>query len=100
MDPLTAAGAAPTIVEWLTRAGPYAVTLIVLVWLFLERRERLAAQEDARRLRDDAIVTTKESTTAMGQFGEAMRDRLRAHDERIDRVLEKIEEAPQRRSGR
>lgn len=81
-----------TIVKWLQSAGPYAVTLIVLVWLFLERKERVSAQEDAKNLRDDAAKKAGDAATAMATYGEGVRDALREHDARIDKMLEQAKE--------
>jgi uncharacterized protein YciW len=75
------------LVEWLVKAGPYAVTTVVLVWLKLERTERLAAQTDLIALHRQIANERKESATAMGELGEATRDRLREHDDRLDKVL-------------
>jgi len=76
-----------SLLVWLTKAGPYAVTAIVLVWLKLERAERLAAQEDARKLRDERAADLKEGAEALAELGEATRRRIREHDDRIEEVL-------------
>lgn len=80
----------PTIVDWLTKAGPYAVTLLVLLWLKLERSERLSSQTEVKTLYGKMLAERGESVKAMADFGEAVRDRLREHDERIDKTLELV----------
>jgi hypothetical protein len=47
----------------------------------------LKAENDAMSLRDLRAKELSMSTEAMGEMGEATRERLRAHDERIDRLL-------------
>jgi hypothetical protein len=77
-----------SIVQWLTAAGPYAVTLIMGIWLTLERAERLAAQADATACRDRLMSDRTEQAAALAELGEATRNRIREHDERLDRVLD------------
>lgn len=77
-----------TVVSWLTSAGPYAVTAIVLVWLRLEREERIKAQEDARVLRDQRYTEMREQTELIVELGEITRNRLRDHDSKIERAIE------------
>jgi hypothetical protein len=66
--------------NFLTRAGPYAVTFIVLCWLFLERRERIAAQDDAKGLRTQMLDMQGKAITAMHDFGDEIKEGLREHD--------------------
>jgi len=78
------------LLSWLTSAGPYAVTVIVSVWLRLERDERVKAQEDAKALRDQRFAEMKEQTELLAELGEITRNRLRDHDEQIARALEAV----------
>jgi hypothetical protein len=66
------------IVGWLIDAGPYAVTLIVLVWLWLERKERLASQKAERELLRESREERGQTVKAMAEFGEATRNRLKS----------------------
>lgn len=78
----------PTVVDWLTKAGPYAISLMLMLWLIGERRERLAAQKDATDLRERMIKERGESTKAMAEYGSEVETALREHDTRIDALLE------------
>lgn len=79
--------AAPDLLGWLTAAGPYAVTVILVVWLRLEREERIVAQRDANALRDRIMSDRQEQAEALAELGEATRNRLREHDEQLARTL-------------
>ena len=69
MDPVT-------LVDWLTKLGPYAVAGLLAFWLKLERAERVAAQKDANELRDKRAQEMKERSDALAELGEATRRTL------------------------
>lgn len=76
-----------TLVQWLIKAGPYAVALILALWLKLERAERIAAQKDAQQLRDKRAEELKQGAVALAELGETTRNRMREHDEKIGALL-------------
>jgi len=76
-----------TLVQWLIKAGPYAVALILALWLKLERAERIAAQKDARNLRDKRAEELKQGTQALAELGETTRNRMREHDQQIGALI-------------
>lgn len=76
------------LVNLLTGAGPYAVTLIVLVWLWFERAERKASQDEVRMLNETIRDDRREQAVALAELGEATRNTLRDLDGRMSAVLE------------
>lgn len=80
--------AASDLFGWLTAAGPWAVALILAVWCRLEREERIAAQTDARALRDRIMEDRAEQAEAIAALGEVTRTRIREHDQMITAVLD------------
>jgi len=65
-----------TLIDWLTKLGPYAVAGILAFWLKLERAERVAAQADANTQRDQRTAEMKDRTEALAELGEATRRTL------------------------
>lgn len=65
-----------TLFALMTKAGPWAVALILAFWLKLERAERVAAQTDANSLRDKRTTEMKETVGALAELGEATRKTL------------------------
>jgi hypothetical protein len=73
------------VVSLLTGAGPYAVTVIVLVWLWFERAERQASQNEVRSLNETIRNDRKEQAVALAELGEATRNTLRDLELRVSR---------------
>lgn len=84
------------LIQWITGAGPYAVTVVVLAWLWLERKERVAVQKSERGLLNQLVEERGQSVQAMAEFGEAMRERLRLHDEALGKTLAVLDVRGQR----
>lgn len=76
------------LVSLLAGAGPFAVTLIVLVWLWFERAERKAAQDEVRSLNETIRNDRREQAVALAELGEATRNTLRELDGRLSAVIE------------
>lgn len=67
---------AVTLVDWLTKLGPFALAGVFAFWLKLERAERIAAQSDANVQREKRTSEMRERTEALAELGEAVRKTL------------------------
>jgi hypothetical protein len=74
------------LVEWLTKLGPWAVAGILVVWLSLERKERVAAQQDASKVRDELKSELKAGGGALAELGESTRSTLRELTDSVKKI--------------
>jgi len=74
------------IVEWLSELGPWAVAGILVVWLSLERKERVAAQQDASKVRDELKLELKAGGGALAELGESTRSTLRELTDSVKKI--------------
>jgi uncharacterized membrane protein len=90
--------------DWVTKilqaSGPYSTPAAVLMGvvikylltaLSLMEARAVKAEQDAITLRERRAEELVKATTAMGEFGEQMRNRIREHDENIERVLDLVQ---------
>lgn len=75
------------LVDWLTKLGPWAVAGIVAYWLYLERKERINAQAEAKNLRIQIADERKETAMLLAELGEKTRDRMRELTDRIGEMV-------------
>lgn len=75
------------LIAFLPTAGPWVAVMLLAWWLSLERKERVAAQIDARELRDKRATDLKEAAEALAELSEATRSCLKDHESHTERVL-------------
>jgi len=84
---------------YLQAAGPFTAPLCAAMVFAMKylvtalgkmEARAVAAETDAKELRDKRTTELVASTSAMAEFGEAVRDQLRAHDEHIEKVLDRL----------
>ncbi len=82
--------------EIIKEMGPYTAPLCVVMgiaikWLLTQiadmKKERDAALDDAKQLRDQRTTDQVAATQAMGESARVVTEALRDHDDRIDKVL-------------